>query len=65
MTDIILRRPAVEKIIGLSRSTIYEMISLGLFPKPIRIGRKAVGWRESVIKKWIESRENFEKSNDE
>ena len=65
MTDIILRRPAVEKIIGLSRSTIYEMISLGLFPKPIRIGRKAVGWRESVIIKWLESREKFEKSSDE
>ena len=65
MSDIIVRRPTVERMIGLSRSTIYEMISLGLFPKPIRIGRKAVGWRESAIKKWLESRENFEKSNDE
>ena len=56
MTDRILRRPAVEARIGLSRSTIYEGIASGCFPKPIRIGRRAVGWPESVIDAWLKER---------
>lgn len=56
MQDRFLRRPEVESITGLSRSTIYLMISNGEFPKPARIGRRAVAWRESVIQSWIESR---------
>ena len=53
MSDIILRRTQVEQIIGLSRSTIYSMMSHGLFPKPIRLGQRAVGWRQSVIMEWL------------
>ena len=52
----ILRRPAVEAITGLSRSTIYQNMQAGEFPKPIRLGAKAVGWVESEIVDWIETR---------
>ncbi|MCB1358265.1 MAG: AlpA family transcriptional regulator [Maritimibacter sp.] len=52
----ILRRPEIETLTGLSRSTIYAMMSEGTFPKPIRLGRRAVGWTESCIQEWIESR---------
>lgn len=52
----ILRRPAVESITGLSRSTIYQNMQVGDFPKPIRLGAKAVGWVESEIVDWIEAR---------
>tara|TARA_R110000868_G_scaffold148473_4_gene370427 strand:+ start:353 stop:553 length:201 start_codon:yes stop_codon:yes gene_type:complete len=52
----ILRRPAVEAITGLSRSTIYQNMQAGEFPKPIRLGAKAVGWVESEIVDWIEAR---------
>ena len=54
--DKILRRPAVEAATGLSRSTIYQMMSTGLFPKPIRLGPRAVGWRESDLSAWLEER---------
>lgn len=56
MTDRFLRRPEIENLTGLSRSTIYQMIANGEFPKPVRIGRRAVAWRESTIQSWIESR---------
>ncbi|MAM63855.1 AlpA family transcriptional regulator [Maritimibacter sp. UBA3975] len=56
MTQRILRRPAVEKYTGLSRSTIYAMIAEGSFPKPIRLGKRAVGWPESVVADWLEDR---------
>lgn len=56
-TCAILRRPAVELVTGLGRSAIYDMVAKGLFPKPVRLTAKAVGWLERDIAAWIESRE--------
>jgi prophage regulatory protein len=52
-----LRLPFVKGITGLSRSTIYSMMEEGTFPRPIKIGRRAVAWREADIAAWLESRE--------
>lgn len=41
---------------GLAKSTIYKMIAKGIFPKPIQISSKAVGWLESDIQGWIEDK---------
>jgi len=49
MPERILRFPEVKRLSGLSRSTIYLRISEGLFPKPIALGPRMVGWRESEI----------------
>ena len=49
----ILRRKQVESRTGLSRSTIYQYIQDGLFPKPVPLGPRAVGWLESDISAWI------------
>ena len=56
MAEKHLRRPAVEDATGLSRSTIYEMMDRGDFPRPIRIGRRAVAWPESAVQAWLASR---------
>lgn len=62
MTERILRRPEVEMRTGISRSTIYEKINSksayydASFPKPVRLGPKSVGWKESEIQNWISSR---------
>ena len=40
----ILRRPQVESESGYSRSTIYLRITQGLWPRPISLGARAVGW---------------------
>ena len=40
----ILRRNDVQKMTGLSRSTIYRWSSNGSFPKPAKLGPRAVGW---------------------
>jgi len=43
---------------GLSRSTIYAEIAKGEFPKQVQLtGNRSVGWHESVIIQWIESRQ--------
>ena len=56
MHERICRRPDVEKMVGLSRSTIYAMIAEGSFPKPVKLGKRAVGWRESEVNAWLKSR---------
>ena len=48
-----LRRPAVEAATGLSRSTIYALMDAGDFPRPIRIGKRAVAWPQSAIEAWL------------
>ena len=54
--DRLLRRPEVEALTGLARATIYQRMALGDFPRPVKIGIRAVAWPPSVIEKWIETR---------
>jgi len=56
------RRPIVENMLGLSRSTIYRMMNDGEFPRPVVLGRRAVGWRAADVETWIKQRE--EAAND-
>ena len=47
MVQRFLRRAAVEQATGLPRSTIYELVSQGKFPKPIKLGGpRSVAWIE-------------------
>lgn len=45
----ILRLPAVKAETGLARSTIYLRIGQGLWPSPVRLGSRAVGWPASEV----------------
>lgn len=56
MSDPFLRRPDVERQVGLKKSAIYERMAEGTFPKPVRLGRRAVAWRASDIEKWKSER---------
>lgn len=53
MVTKILRLPEVRNRTGLSRSTIYLKISKGIFPPPISLGDRAVGWIEAEIAEWL------------
>ncbi|MFP3613181.1 AlpA family phage regulatory protein [Paraburkholderia sp. SIMBA_050] len=50
----ILRRTQVEFEVGLKRSTIYQRMQEGTFPRPIRLGERAVGWRAADIERFLE-----------
>ncbi|PLX70319.1 MAG: AlpA family transcriptional regulator [Denitrovibrio sp.] len=52
----ILRRKEVESVTGLCRSSIYAKVEKGIFPKPIKLGTRSVGWIESEINEWLENR---------
>ena len=38
-------RSALEDMLGISRSTIYRLMLDEEFPRPIKLGRRAVGWK--------------------
>ena len=52
----IIKRGEVESATGLSRSSLYRLAAAGEFPRPIRLGPRAVGWRADEIVAWIERR---------
>ena len=51
--DKVMRLPKVMETVGLSRSTIYNEISKGRFPGPIRLSPRTSGWRLSDIEEWM------------
>ena len=51
--DRFLRIGEVVKIIALSRSQTYLLISKGEFPKQYKLGERAAGWLESEILDWM------------
>ena len=53
----LLRKPKVLDKTGLCNSTLYYFISEGMFPSPVKLGKKAVAWREEAVDLWIASRE--------
>lgn len=52
----VLRMKMVVEITGLARSTVYKYIAEGIFPKPITLGGRSVGWVESEVFAWIQAR---------
>ena len=56
MKDKMLRRPIVEDMTGLGRSTIYDLMAKGQFPRPVKLTGRAVAWPESEVAAWLESR---------
>ena len=53
----ILRRREVELVTQLSKASIYRQMHAGAFPKPVKLGERAVGWKADEISRWIETRE--------
>ena len=47
------RRSTLEEMLGISRSTIHRLMEDGDFPRPIRLGRRAVGWKSEDIDDWL------------
>lgn len=39
--------------VGLSRSQVYRLIQAGLFPSPLKIGRRVSVWSDSSIEGWM------------
>lgn len=56
MTDSLIRLKKVEAKTGLKKSMVYDLISKDEFPKPIKIGDRAVAWIDREIDQWVTSK---------
>lgn len=54
-TGPLWRLPTVETQTGLSKSEIYRRIKIGTFPKPLKLGARAVAWPATEIQSWVKS----------
>ncbi len=52
----ILRLPEVLKRTGLTRSTLYDLIKQGKFPRAIQLSIRCVGWLEDEVHDWVVKR---------
>jgi prophage regulatory protein len=52
---LIKLKEVIEKT-SLGRSTIYEFMTKGTFPKQVPLGAKSVAWLESEVDDWIMER---------
>ena len=58
--DRLMTIAEVLQITGFSRSSVYVMMREGTFPTALKIGARAVRWRESEIREWERSRPRAE-----
>ena len=48
--------PAVVRLTGLGRSTIYRLMAEDKFPSPVRLAKRAVAWRRIDLEQWSAGR---------
>jgi prophage regulatory protein len=58
--DRIIRLPELLRITGLSTASVYRKIAENGFPRPVRLGKNAVGWRAQSVVSWLESLEEVD-----
>jgi prophage regulatory protein len=61
----LLRLPTVKAKTTLSEPTIYRLMKQGVFPKPIKIGNRAVAWIATEVEAFIGSRARSDAGNTE
>ncbi|MBT1689864.1 AlpA family phage regulatory protein [Fulvivirgaceae bacterium PWU37] len=53
-----LRLPEVLKLFPVCRSSWWAGIKLQMYPRPIKLGKRAIGWRKSDIIKLLQNPES-------
>ena len=52
----VLKAKQVAKEINVSVPQVYKLVSIGRFPKPIKLGERGSGWLTTEIDAWLQSR---------
>lgn len=52
-TERFLDFHAVRETTTISRALVYRLISRGLFPRPVKLGKKSV-WPQSEVLEWMQ-----------
>lgn len=52
----LLRLPGVRDLTGLGTTKLYELVSEGKFPKPVKLTPRSVAWPEDEVAQWCAAR---------
>lgn len=55
--DMFIRRPAVCQLTSLPSSSLTDLISKNLFPKPFKLSERMSAWKLSEVMEWMNTRE--------
>lgn len=55
LSDKLVDMVFITEFTGLSDKWFYKLISLGEFPKPIKLGRSS-RWLQSEVESWVQKR---------
>lgn len=58
-----LRLPEVRRRTGVGTSTIYLWMSQGRFPRPRKLGPRAVGWDADEFERWASDRRSSDRAS--
>ena len=58
MSEKFLRLPQVMEAVGLKKSSIWNGVKEGKFPKQIKLSPKVSVWKKSDIDNWIQEQIN-------
>jgi len=56
----LLKMREVLALVGMSRASVYRKLDEGTFPRPVKLGQRAIAWREDTISDWIEGLQTSE-----
>lgn len=56
MSNVLIRLPEVMSRSSLKKAWIYKLISQGRFPKPVKIGARAIAFVENEVDDLINQR---------
>jgi len=59
----LVRLKEAIRLTSFSRSSIWRGIKDGTFPAPIKIGKRAIAFRQSELEQWIKSRPRVQLNN--
>lgn len=52
--DRLIRVQEVIQLTGRCRTSIYEDMKCGRFPKSVKLGPRSVAWRLSSVQSWLD-----------
>ena len=52
----IIKLPAVKQLTTFSSATIYRLMSMGTFPKQVKLAERSSGWLLEEVNAWVNNK---------
>ena len=56
-SKLLMTSAEVQAACTISRTTVYRLVKSGRFPRPVKVGERAIRWRTADVQGWLDTRE--------